>query len=192
MLLRTIERLLADDPSEPAMRYDVLTANSRPFFYDRWALRSRALQMDYDCLSDGQQVRARGSCAEYALDVSPTAPPVEVDSAYGGLALYRLDALRKRGAASCRYDGMGHACPCRLGGSGCRCGRWPRCEHVAFHECLRRHGLRLAILPSLATHYYAASMAPSASLRVRVSVRSDGTVRTCRRKRSDSRNFRCR
>ena len=30
--------------------FDVLTANSLPYYYDLWALRSQRLGIDYDCL----------------------------------------------------------------------------------------------------------------------------------------------
>ena len=55
-------RLLA--PPKSAESWDVLTTNTRQpaFYYDRWALRSRMLTLDYDCWFNATEKRARGGC----------------------------------------------------------------------------------------------------------------------------------
>ena len=81
--------------------------------------------------SGGAARPPRGSPPEPACAVPPTGAPVaSVDSAFNGLAVYRLDTIRLR-AAACSYDGAA------------------TCEHVAFHLCLRAHGLRLGLAPYL-------------------------------------------
>jgi hypothetical protein len=118
--------------------WGALTTNSRPHYRDVWALRSRRVELgglDYDCWNDRQAARARGSCYEVRLPTldapsrggrpgSSTAV-IPVDSAFNGLGMYSVDALR--GAPKCRYDGAGG------------------CEHVPFHLCLRARGVALGI-----------------------------------------------
>jgi hypothetical protein len=116
----------------PHAQWHALFGNSEPPFYDKWALRSSALGMDYDCLLDRKQIARRGNCFTYSIAIDPTGPILPVDSAFSGVALYSLPALRHSG---CRY------------GSPHQAG----CEHVPFHTCLRGKGLRLGIDPSLLT-----------------------------------------
>lgn len=115
-------------------RWDVLTANSlshHGLYYDIWALRSKALRVEHDCSVDKLSVAALGGCGTWAIDVNTTAPMVPVDSAFNGLAAYRLDRLRTSG---CHYGGAFTL----------------TCEHVGFHACLRRKNVSIAIAPSLA------------------------------------------
>jgi len=62
-------------------------------------------------------------------------------SAFNGLALYDLRAIARR-AGACRYNGtiVSNASSGEIR---------PICEHVYYHRCLRREGLRIAIDPSL-------------------------------------------
>ena len=60
-------------------RWDVLTANSVPQYYDLWALRSENLLLTYDCLRDEHQVRARGICFNYRVQIDINAPAIPVD-----------------------------------------------------------------------------------------------------------------
>ena len=103
-------------------------------------------------------MKRRGDCDATQLRINASAPPFAVDSAFNGLALYRLGALRRR-AGGCSYDG----------------GR--TCEHVPFHLCLRRSGLRLGVAPYLVQG--CGDGAPRAVVgppRVRVLVEGDGSV----------------
>jgi len=79
------------------------------------------------------------------LTFAPDSPPVEVDSAFGGLGIYALDWVRRapnpylgsRVHVRRRHDGrLIHF-------------RMQQCEHVHFHAGLRRQGGRLFILPAL-------------------------------------------
>jgi len=158
----------ADDPRPLRMalgalrrrEWDVLAANSMAEldYYDLWALRSAELGADYDCWRDRVEMKRRGDCDATQLRINASAPPFAVDSAFNGLALYRLGALRRR-AGGCSYDG----------------GR--TCEHVPFHLCLRRSGLRLGVAPYLVQG--CGDGAPRAVVgppRVRVRVEGDGSV----------------
>ena len=135
---RRAERTIGPSPPPPPppsmappTRFHVITGNSLPMYYDRWALRSRALAIDYDCLQNRTEVARRGRCMEYDINVNPRAPVLAVDSAFGGVAIFSAAALRRAG---CRYEARPDL---------------RTCEHVGFNLCLRRRGLRLGLDPSL-------------------------------------------
>ena len=111
--------------------WSVLGANSMAGsdYYDLWALRSRDLHIDYDCWHDRVTMRRRGNCDSYQVQINESAPIIAVNSAFNGLAIYSTSALRY--ASRCSYAGT------------------RTCEHVAFHSCLRRYGLRIGIAPFL-------------------------------------------
>ena len=118
--------------------WDMVAANQGDFYYDLWALRhplwcpgdvwveKRALEpLVGPIQADQLAVLAR------MLHLAPSLPPIEVDSAFGGLALYRREALQ-----GARYEGL-----------------TPEgdevCEHVALHLAMRRAGRRLYVVPAL-------------------------------------------
>ena len=111
-------------------RFDALFANSQPYYYDQHVLRSSSLTLQYDCIEDKATMAARGTCRDYTITIDPAAPPIAVDSAFNGLAVYSLASLRDSG---CRYHGP----------------LLRQAEHAGLHACLRSAGLRLAIAPSL-------------------------------------------
>ena len=109
--------------------------------YDLWALRSRTLGVDYDCW--GPDALKKGTCEKHALRIDARGPPIEVSSAFNGVALYDVGVLRSGAAARCAYASeplVGTVNPAFCTHT---------CEHLAFHTCLRDAGVRLAILPSL-------------------------------------------
>ena len=145
--------------------WDVLAGNSKPGldYYDLWALRSKTLGMEYDCWRDRQAMARFGSCDAYEMRLDQKAPPFEVDSAFNGLAIYRVSSLLREerrednhkkwwqqyldrwpSVAAAMADGSGSdsAAPCMYDGSA-------TCEHEPFHACLRRRGLRLGVAPYL-------------------------------------------
>lgn len=109
-------------------RFAMLSANTLPAYYDLWALRSAALGVAHDC--HAVAAADPSHCYSYRLSIDSAAPPLPVGSAFNGLALYRMAALRR--AANCTYTDT------------------TTCEHVGFHRCLAtRYGLRLGIAPGL-------------------------------------------
>jgi len=89
------------------------------FFYDAWAFRW-----------PGDSV-ARPFEEVNALSFHRGAPPVPVDSCFGGMAIYRMEAFR----SGARYSGRD-------------------CEHVGFHAALRERGFGKGYLnPSLISLY---------------------------------------
>lgn len=149
------QRLLA-----PASSWDVLTSNTRQpsLYYDRWALRSRTLTLDYDCWFNATERRARGSCTEYAITIDPTAALFAVESAFNGLGLYRAAAVRTALDAQCRYRGTKNSY---------------LCEHVPFHVCMGQQRLRIGVLPSLLTSCGPTSVTARP---VRVEMHANGSV----------------
>lgn len=118
--------------------WDVCAANQLDAYYDIWALR-HADWCPVDCWQQYRALRpAFGH--EQALTLAIHSRMVkldvrsawiEVDSAFGGLALYRREAM-----LAARYRGID--------------GRGEQvCEHVAFHAGLRERGLRIFINPAL-------------------------------------------
>jgi hypothetical protein len=106
-----------------------LTANQqRGYYYDIWALRKRP-DLNYDFSRYQPQPGGKDKSMFY-LQFDPNEAPdlVEVDSAFGGIAIYRLSTLPK----NCRYQGE-----YKDGGE--------KCEHVDFNHCLRDHGNKIFI-----------------------------------------------
>lgn len=118
--------------------WSVCTANQGDYYYDVWALRHRQW-----CPEDAWQQRnallpviGEAEADKVALfsrmvHIPRDRAPIEVESAFGGLAVYRRDAL-----LVARYDGLDVQ------------GRQV-CEHVAMHARLRAAGHRLFIHPGL-------------------------------------------
>ena len=114
-------------------------------YFDLWALRHPELcprdiweeladqVIDYR-VSDAEAYQR--TLAKRIFALAADAPPLEVDSAFGGLGIYKMSHIlsnpaRYRGAKMKRDVG------------------WQVCEHVAFHAGLRASGGRLFILPWL-------------------------------------------
>lgn len=110
--------------------WDMLAANQKERYYDVWALRKKGL-MEVDCwrqirhLSENEKKKHRqfinsGICFRGS-------GLVPVQSAFGGMAIYRVKALE-----GCRYRGT-HA-------DGTE-----KCEHVDFHLDMLKKGSKLFI-----------------------------------------------
>ena len=115
------------------------TANQRGPYYDIWALRHCEwnpgdwLKQYRFLLKYGEAPRGAGWTALYSkmVTISEEDDWLEVESAFGGLAIYRRDALA--GAFYVGIDEMGNEV----------------CEHVALNRDIRRKGFRIFINPRL-------------------------------------------
>jgi hypothetical protein len=124
--------------------WDVCCANQRGPYYDILALRHPTWSPG-DCLDQLRRLKAQGVGEEAALRIAiyskmiriPTSRDwIEVDSAFGGLAIYRKAILI--GASYSGVDAIGASV----------------CEHVALHASIReRHG-RIFINPALINSGY--------------------------------------
>jgi len=129
------------------------SANSVPYYYDLWAFRHPEL-----CPSDFWEdvldyaVRFRVSDAEAytktlakrTVQLPRDGPPLEVDSAFGGFAIYKMSSVLKNRAPFTGYKRK--VLPSRNGPTqvGLQVS-----EHVSFHAGFRARGDRLFVLPWL-------------------------------------------
>lgn len=112
--------------------WDVLTANQTGTYYDLWALRKKG-DMDHDCWMDVfQHPDDPDAVQKYVTSQLKHYPQqeqlLEVESAFGGAAVYRLASIPSR----CAYVGSYE--------DGTQ-----KCEHVEFNECIKRAGGRIYI-----------------------------------------------
>lgn len=119
--------------------WDVCCANQDGPYYDIWALR-HPLWSPNDCWEQAKQLQALGLSRFKSIFVSVYARMVyiptnsdwiEVDSAFGGLAIYRKSVL-----GSVSYNGLGQ--------SGEEI-----CEHVSLHKMIRSGSGKIFINPAL-------------------------------------------
>ena len=119
--------------------WDVCTANQRGPYYDVWALRHKTWSPN-DCWSQYRFLTEHGLSVNKSLfaaihsrmvKIDENLDWIEVDSSFGGLAIYRRCALE--GAQYVGLDDEGEMV----------------CEHVRLHAAIRAHGGRIFINPGL-------------------------------------------
>jgi len=121
---------------EPGRR--AVFANSAPFYYDIWALRHPRWSPD-DCWAQvraarpalGQEEAVRRFVAARQVIIAPATAPIPVDSAFGGLAIYRRETTLEHSYAG--LDALGEEV----------------CEHVAFNAAVRGANGVMAVFPAL-------------------------------------------
>ena len=119
--------------------WDVCCANQEGPYYDIWALR-HPLWSPNDCWEQVGQLRTLGlslfrstfvSVYSRMVRIPLSAELIEVDSAFGGLAIYKravLESVRYRGISSANKE---------------------VCEHVPLHQQIKARGGTIVINPSL-------------------------------------------
>ena len=119
--------------------WDACFANQSGRYYDIWALR-HPMWSPNDCWQQHSFYRKYYKIPEFALAVSVKSRMIripkrsewiEVDSAFGGFAFYRPDAIGKAVYEGLTADGKAI------------------CEHVPFHAEMRRNQKKLFINPDL-------------------------------------------
>lgn len=122
-----------------AEEWDACFANQPEAYYDIWALRHKIWSPN-DCwknrdflIEHGKSKNDATNAAVYSrmIKIKEDMPPIEVESAFGGLGIYKKSVV-----LSSEYVG--------LNSSGDEC-----CEHISFHETMNAKGLKLIIVPSL-------------------------------------------
>ena len=106
--------------------WDVMTSNQNGRYYDLWALRNK--ELDYDCwneLNNGKKI-----CDDYNI-IYNSNELIEVDSAFGGTAIYKLSSIPDM----CNYYGEYEN------------GK-EKCEHIDFNKCIKNHGGKIYINPN--------------------------------------------
>lgn len=119
--------------------WDACFANQTGAYYDIWALRHPVWSPN-DCWQMHSFLVSNGvdpSYASYAaigsrmIEISPDAPWIEVNSAFGGLGIYRRSVLN-----NIRFDGRSPSAQ-------------QACEWVGFNQTLRARGHKLFINPKM-------------------------------------------
>ncbi len=118
--------------------WSVQTANQAGPYFDIWALRHESWCPN-DWITEFHKLREQGMKTSKALRKSlykkmVTIPresdPIEVESAFGGFAIYKRECLSSK-----TYIGM-------VDGK-------PVCEHVSLHQAIRKSGGKILINPGL-------------------------------------------
>ena len=116
----------------------VCTANQQGPYYDIWALRHK-IWCPNDCRQQVRFFQQHGLSKEVAktygisskmLFIQPDTPWIEVDSAFGGLAIYQRYALENAHYVGLLEDGT------------------EICEHVTLHKQIKDRGYKLFINPA--------------------------------------------
>ena len=120
--------------------WSVITANVKGSYYDIWALRHKVWSPN-DCweatkyeLNIGSSRFESESRNIYSrmIKIHPSKSFIEVDSAFGGLAIYKVSSIPK----DAKYIGL-----CKDGTKVC--------EHVSFHESIKNNKGSIFINPKL-------------------------------------------
>ena len=129
-------------------------ANQIGTYYDMWAFRHPEYCPEDVWFEVLESARLHGGSDQEAYErtfaprivcFNPASGPLEVDSAFGGLGLYRLDWVRR---APNPY--LGSRIRVLRGPGGQRSVlRMQQCEHVHFNRGLRQIGGRLFVMPGL-------------------------------------------
>lgn len=117
--------------------WDVLTGNQRGKYYDLWALRQKGY-IEYDVLRELDTLSPEDETYHKFHNIidnthfDKSADLIEVDSAFGGIAVYRLAAIQ-----NCEYVGehLNDEYPDHS----------EHCEHVEFHKCIKKNGGKMYI-----------------------------------------------
>jgi glycosyltransferase involved in cell wall biosynthesis len=149
--LKSVSRALAflDETPGAAAAF----ANQRGTYYDMWALRHRdTCPVDvWEEVYDHAMRHGVTDDAAYAetfarrlFSLPVDADPLEVDSAFGGLGIYRMNYV-----VGNPNPYLGHKVKAMDRGEKLQFARWQTCEHVHFHRGIRSIGGRLFVLPWL-------------------------------------------
>lgn len=118
--------------------WDMMSANQPFAYYDTWAFRHPILSpgdcwRDYDVLVEyfGREAALKLAVGNRVLKIPPEAPPIPVQSAFGGLAIYKAKPFFNN-----RYSGVD-------------ADQKELCEHVVLHQDMLNDGCSLFINPKM-------------------------------------------
>lgn len=103
--------------------WDVICANQKQRYYDTYALRYNDLT--YDC---GAKRPAHGKKCEKIMIKFPPNKRIDVDSAFGGIAIYKLSSIPNHCKYNGKYDDGDE-----------------KCEHVDFNKCIKDSRKKIVI-----------------------------------------------
>jgi glycosyltransferase involved in cell wall biosynthesis len=139
-------------------------ANQMVKYYDLWALRHPQLcpfdfwhEVLIQALNSGTDQEAFDKVYDTVLKCIPMdAPPIQVESAFGGLGIYKL-----RFVLSNKSSYIGHEYKYFVGETMVF-SKLQTCEHVSFHQGIAAQGGQMFILPYLVNSDQDTSFNPSA------------------------------
>ena len=139
--------------SFPNSDWDAIFPNALGKYYDIWALKSEALGISFDCWDYfnhllqnevAHHVAKYLAVKKYQTIIKPENKLIPVESAFGGLGIYKLSATR-----NCYYNGETNMCECKhlfkydISSLPCR---KDTCEHRSFHkDMIEKNGAKLFI-----------------------------------------------
>jgi hypothetical protein len=118
--------------------WDILTGNQSGIYYDLWALRKKN-DMEYDCWKMVHENNSPDAANLYVWSKAKhydIGQLLEVDSAFGGIAIYKLSSI----PSECKYVGKYDD------------GKNELCEHVEFNRCIKKNGGNIYINTSFLTY----------------------------------------
>jgi hypothetical protein len=133
--------------------YSGVFANQIGIYYDMWTLRHPDLcpqdiweeVFDYTFKNDApDEIAFNETFKRRLFSLSPDANPVEVDSAFGGLGIYKLNYVLKN-----KNPYLGSKVKLLQKSNQFKIARWQVCEHVHFNLGIRNLGGKLFIFPQL-------------------------------------------
>lgn len=132
---------------DQSKEWDVATANDPNYYYDRWALRTQTAKID--CWKNRQchtPLSRWFPHTDLGQKIPTTQAPLMVDSAFGGLGIYKTSHLKQCLLhKDCVYSNIGGT-PEQPSND---------CEHVHFHQKLQEYtGARITIWPTLTTQHF--------------------------------------
>ena len=127
--------------------WDAVFANQSFRYYDIWALRAKGWN-ESDCWEEffelrktlGDRKARKIAITKKMKRISPRSRPIKVDSAFGGLGIYKMDHFLAGTYQGVTENGL------------------EICEHVTFHQGMRSNQTELFILPSLINLNYRAQL----------------------------------
>lgn len=135
---QAFEAALATAPKD----WGAVFPNQKQAYYDVFALR-HPKWCPNDCWADVdgavtfplRNLKRRAAIRRYVFErqvqIDPSEAPIPVESAFGGLGIYKISYLADAWYSAAMESGR------------------PSCEHVRFHRAVRKNGAQLYILPSL-------------------------------------------
>jgi glycosyltransferase involved in cell wall biosynthesis len=119
-------------------KWDMMSANQPHAYYDTWALRHPIISPG-DCWRQYEELLAylpaelakKIAVTNRVISIPKSCPPIPVNSAFGGLAMYTADAYFDSSYSGLTSNGI------------------EICEHVPFNQKLTNSGYKLYINPGL-------------------------------------------
>jgi glycosyltransferase involved in cell wall biosynthesis len=139
---------LDSDPSHAGV-----FANQQGLYYDLWALRHplkcpgdawEEVLDDVEKRNVSDQDAFKTTFAKRLFSLAADAGPLEVDSAFGGLAIYKVSSVLRN-----KRNFIGHKIKRIDTPNGSTKIGWQTCEHVSFNAGFREQGDKLFVLPYL-------------------------------------------